>query len=80
MCVEGGKNRSGAKKPNNGHPKKETGVVLFMFCLSQGGRVECFFFLCLVGNGGGRKGLKADFTENTASVVYGQRKNKSTHR
>jgi len=32
-----------------------------------------FSFLCLVGKGG-RKGLRANFTENTASFVYGLRK------
>lgn len=42
----GGKNRSGAKKPNNGHPKKEPGAVLFMFWFEPGrkGRVFFFFF------------------------------------
>lgn len=32
-----------------------------------------FFFLCLVAKGG-RKGLRANFTENTASSVYWPRK------
>lgn len=40
MCV--GKNRSGAKKPNNGHPKKERGVVVSRFEPGTKGRV--FFF------------------------------------
>lgn len=71
----GGKNRSGAKKPNNGHPKKEPGAVLFMFWFEPGrkGRVFFFFFspLCLVGRRGGVRGLRANCAENTASFVYG---------
>lgn len=37
MCM--GKNRSGAKKPNNGHPKKERGVVVSRFEPGTKGRV-----------------------------------------
>lgn len=53
-----GKNRSGAKKPNNGHPKKETGVVLFMFWFEPGRKGWVFFSLCLVGKGG-EEGVKS---------------------
>lgn len=72
MCV--GKNRSGAKKPNNGHPKKERGVV--------GDEGPSVFFplpqlLRLTGKkqkvGGGMGGgdwLRARLTKNTASFVW----------
>lgn len=43
MCV--GKNRSGAKKPNNGHPKKERGVVVSRFEPGRKDRVFFFPFL-----------------------------------
>lgn len=49
-----GKNRSGAKKPNNGHPKKETGEVLSVFWFEPGRRGCVFFSFCLVATGGGR--------------------------
>lgn len=43
-----------------------------MFWFAPGGRVECFFppFDWLA-KGEGRKGLRANFTENTGSFVYG---------
>lgn len=78
MCV--GKNRSGAKKPNNGHPKKERGVVVSRFEPGTKGRV--FFsplpqLLRLTGKkqkvGGGMGGgdwLRARLTKNTASFVW----------
>lgn len=37
-------NRSGAKKPNNGQPKKEPGVVHLMFWFEPGIKSLVFFF------------------------------------
>lgn len=54
---KGGKNRSGAKKPNNGHPKKEMGVANFMFWFEPGG-MGWDFFLCLAGQRRG-EGVKS---------------------
>lgn len=88
MCV--GKNRSGAKKPNNGHPEKERGVVVSRFEPGRKDRVFFFFFSPSstpsthwekkVGGGmGGGDWLTARLTKNTASFVWRIKGKKKIH-